>query len=134
MNDNEFFKNGRGVAFYSGEGKKFLANQVKISLSFFKCRTNCTALCMLSSLAFICPSDREVSEDFESCGQAVAVPSGPHCCQPPGRAGRLAEQRAPPHNPCEGWGWRLSLQPSPSAPGTCSHPLFKVAMREAKVM
>lgn len=85
-----------GWLFIQERVKKFLANQVKISLSFFNCRTNYTALCMLSSLAFICPSDRGMSEDSESCGQAAAVPSGPHCCQPPGRAGRLAEQSPSP--------------------------------------
>lgn len=62
-----------GWLFIQERVKKFLDNQVKkISVSFFNCRTNCTALCMLSSLPFICPSDREMSEEFESCGQAAA--------------------------------------------------------------
>lgn len=109
MNDNEFFKKGRGRVFIQKRVKKFLAKQVKIPLSFFSHRTNCTALCMLSSLAFICPSDREMSEDFEGCGQAAASAQWATLL-PASRQSRKASTAKPLSVTfVKAWGWRMSL-------------------------
>lgn len=126
MNDNEFKKMAGRWLFIQERVKKFLANQVKISLSFFSCRTNCTALCMLSSLAFICPSDRQMSKDFESCGQAAASAQWATLV-PPGRAGRPAKQRAPPRNPREG----LGLEAEPADVTFCTRNLLTSSVQSS---
>lgn len=116
-------KKGEGGFYIHKRVKKFLANQVKISLSFFNCRATRATICMLSSLAFICPSGRQMSEDFESCGQATCpVGHAAASLRLPGRAGRPAKGESLHVTYLEGWDWRLNLEMLPLAPGTCSHP------------